>query len=353
MNVISEADIQEYKTEYRYPRPVMKGSGLEGAFDKLAVDIPFVFQHQGKYFMVYTGFDGEGYQSALAVSNDLLKWKFYTMLLERKTQGNRWDRNGGAVTWMIKRSDDLRKPAELRKINGKYWMIYHSYPESGYEAGAAEIGMAWSEDDELKQWNFLDKPVFSWKDGEAWERGGLYKACIVENNGIWYLFYNAKNEGDSWKEQIGIATSTDLVTWIRSDANPVLKNDPDSWDCTFVSDPYVIRDKDRWLCYYYGLGQIDPQDGLYHAEEGLALSKDLISWTKYKRPILSHGKAGTPDEHHAHKPAIFYKEGMLYHFYCGTSEAQKHDQIELFGEIRTICVATSKPIEECTEDEEL
>ena len=35
------------------------------------MDIPFDFFHEGKYYMVYTGFDGIGYQSALAQSDDL------------------------------------------------------------------------------------------------------------------------------------------------------------------------------------------------------------------------------------------------------------------------------------------
>ena len=35
--------IRKYLTPYRYPEPVLHGSGVEGAFDEKAVDIPFVF----------------------------------------------------------------------------------------------------------------------------------------------------------------------------------------------------------------------------------------------------------------------------------------------------------------------
>ncbi len=43
---------------------------------------------------------------------------------------------------------------KIKKVEGKYWLIYHSYPGNGYEEGAAEIGMAWSEDETLREWHF-------------------------------------------------------------------------------------------------------------------------------------------------------------------------------------------------------
>lgn len=89
-------------TPYRYPKSVLHGSGMEGAFDSMAVDIPFVFRHQDCFYMLYTGFDGKGYQSALAVSDDLLHWKHKAVILKRHMESDRWDRIGGAATWMIK-----------------------------------------------------------------------------------------------------------------------------------------------------------------------------------------------------------------------------------------------------------
>jgi predicted GH43/DUF377 family glycosyl hydrolase len=79
----TESLLKTYAAPYKYGRAVLEGSGVEGMFDSLAVDVPFVFRHQNKYFMLYTGFDGTGYQSALATSDDLLNWKHYGMVLER------------------------------------------------------------------------------------------------------------------------------------------------------------------------------------------------------------------------------------------------------------------------------
>ena len=37
------------------------------------------------------------------------------MILERHPETERWDRGGGAVTWLIKENDDLRKVPCLKK----------------------------------------------------------------------------------------------------------------------------------------------------------------------------------------------------------------------------------------------
>ncbi|MCR1841302.1 hypothetical protein [Murimonas intestini] len=333
---IHDERIQKYLTPYKYTRPVLTGSGIKGAFDEQAVDIPFVFWHGGLYHMLYTGFDGTGYQSALAVSDDLLNWKHKGMVLTRDLDSGRWDGIGGAATWMIKESDSLWDIPKLKKVDGKYWLVYHSYPGMGYEDGPAQIGLAWCEDEELLDWHRLDEPVFSWKDGEEWEAGGLYKACVIEHEGLWYMFYNAKNREARWTEQTGLATSRDLLHWERCRENPVLRVTEGAWDERFVSDPYVVRDGDMWINFYFGLGP-------GHAQEGLALSTDLIHWEKADSPILTHGKPGELDCTHAHKPSMLYADGRLYHFYCGTRPWQEGDPAKIYQEFRTLCVASDQP----------
>ena len=63
---------------------------------------------------------------------------------------------------------------------------YHAYPKPGLEEGAAVIGLCWSED--LFHWE-LEAPCLKPQDGQAWEHAGLYKACLFEYGGTYYLFY--------------------------------------------------------------------------------------------------------------------------------------------------------------------
>ncbi|MBW7461906.1 hypothetical protein K0U00_48430, partial [Paenibacillus sepulcri] len=139
---------------------------------------------------------------------------------------------------------------KLKKWKNRYWLIYHTYPEDGYEEGAGRFGLAWTEDESLLTWNRLPKPILTPEEGAEWERGGLYKECLLEHEGKFYLFYNAKNIPDGgrpWIEQTGLAVSSNLTDWERHAGNPVLQVSPDRWDSRFVSDPCVLRDGDRWV----------------------------------------------------------------------------------------------------------
>ncbi len=327
--------IQKYLTPYKYPRPVLVGSGVEGAFDSHAVDIPFVFFHNNLFYMMYTGFNGRGYQTALSVSTDLLNWRHRGVILKAES-GVGWDKVGAAGTWIIKDSDNLFDIPRLKKIGGRYWLAYHSYPSEGYEEGPAEIGLAWTEDESLLNWNRMQKPVLSWRDGRAWERGGLYKACIICKDNLYYMLYNAKDEAGEWKEQTGMAASRDLLHWERCGSNPVIKVSEGRWDERFVSDPYVVCDEGQWLNFYFGYDN-------KNAQEGLALSEDLVNWEKVENPILTHGSGEEFDGVHAHKAAVLFNDGILYHFYCSVRKSREGDKTSVWNEFRTISVAASRP----------
>lgn len=327
---------ERYSTPYKYALPVITGSGIPNRFDCKAVDCPFVFFHQGKFQMLYVCFDGYGYQTALAESGDLLHWNFKALVLRREDHVG-WDKVGAAGTWILKESDDIRAVPTLKKVDGRYWMVYHAYPEPGYEEGAASIGLAWCDDEALTRWHRLDKPVFTCTGGAEWEKGGLYKACILADRGKYLLFYNAKNTTYSaWAEQTGMAVSADLTHWNRDKGNPVLKVANGGWDSVFCSDPCVLRDGDRWLMFYFGF------DGR-HAQEGLAVSEDLRTWNKCPYPILRHGSKGELDEIHAHKPSVLTYNHTLYHFYCACRPSKAGDSSNNGGEFRCITVAASRP----------
>lgn len=330
-------EIARYLTPGKLGRPVLTGSGEPGAFDERAVDCPFVFWHGGRYCMMHVGFNGTGYQTALAQSDNLLDWSHVGLMLKRG-EGSGWDSKNTAGCWIL-RENDMNGLPKLKKWNNRYWLAYHTYPGDGYEEGPGRIGLAWTEDESLLTWNRLPEPILVPEEGAEWERGGLYKECLLEHEGTFYLFYNAKNippEGQSWTEQTGLAVSTDLTSWKRHPASPVLRVSPGRWDSRFVSDPCVLRDGDRWVMYFFGY------DGK-HAQDGIALSDNLVEWDKYAEPILTSGQEGEIDSTHAHKPSVVRHDGALYHFYCACRPYREGDRTRNFGtEFRTISAAVSR-----------
>jgi predicted GH43/DUF377 family glycosyl hydrolase len=186
--------------------------------------------------MTYIGFDGVGYQTALAVSDDLTDWKPLGVILKRGAN-QKWDSVGMAGSCILMDTYDLYKSPKPKKIDGKYWLFYHAYPGEGYETGPAAQGLAYTEDESLMEWKFLGGPVYTREGGGEWEAGGLYKSFVVENDGKYYMYYNAKNAAAAWTEQTGMAESKDMIHWTRYAENPVLPATKGAWDATFASDP--------------------------------------------------------------------------------------------------------------------
>ena len=67
--------IAAYRTPYKYPELILKATGSKQDFDGLSVDDPIVFRANGRFHMLYVGYDGTGYQTGLASSDNLLHWK--------------------------------------------------------------------------------------------------------------------------------------------------------------------------------------------------------------------------------------------------------------------------------------
>lgn len=324
--------ISPLATPHKVGRLLIAPALQVGAFDSHGADCPFPFRHDGRYFMTYVGFDGQGYRTGLASSPDLLEWKKEGLLLDRGPAGSVTEFNIAMTN--ILRDNALYGSGELRQIDGRFVASWHAYPTSGYEIGAAVIGLAYSRD--LKHWA-LTEPVLRAEDGAEWERGGLYKSWLMEHAGTFYLFYNAKNLTDSaWIEQTGVAISTDLKTWTRHPGNPLLPVGPaGAFDDLFASDPCVFRlDDGRWVMFYFG----NSSDG--HAREGAAISDDLLHWRKCDQVLVEVGAPGSVDSRHAHKPGMIARDGRLYHFYCAVAPAtgERGGNVNV-GEYRGISLA--------------
>lgn len=315
-----------YDTPYKWGKLVLAADPDPASFDSRAVDCPFVFHHDGKFHMTYLGFDGTGYQTGLASSTDLLHWTRRGCIL-RRDPANPITRYNVALNWIL-RDTRLRSRGDLKKVNGRYLGVFHAYPNPGYEAGPAVIGLCWSAD--LLKWEIGDICLRP-EDGADWENGGLYKPCLVEHRGTYYLFYNAKNREKRWREQTGVATSTDLKNWRRYEGNPIVRNGgAGSWDERFASDPCVMLDGRKWLLFYFGL------DAQGKARDLLATGDSPFRMTKTDRILIDVGPPGSVDSVYAHKPSVIWHRGALLHYYCAVSGKWP-------DEVRGISVASSRP----------
>lgn len=315
---------EEIKTPHKY------GLVMVPPHDSLKMDCPSVFKKGGKWYMTYLMYDGRGYETWLAESDDLLHWQEKGKIMSFSDTTD-WDVNqkagyialqdyewGGSYAW--------------EKYDGKYWMSYFGGDSRGYEAGILSIGMAYTGEspEKVHEWKRLDKPVLTPKDEDVswWDNSTMYKNSVIrdvnkETGHSFIMYYNAR--GDSINpargaERIGMAVSDDMKHWERFGKDPVINHHKG-----ISGDAYIQRINDVWVMFYFGAFW---KEGAFNR---FAVSNDLIHWKDWEGEDLISSSEDY-DEVFAHKSFVVKHDGVVYHFYCAVN---KKDQ-------RGIAVATSK-----------
>ena len=293
-------------------------------------DCPCVFQLPGQpnhWYMSFIAFDGNGYKSFIAESDDLLHWTNMRLAIGFGKEGE-FDHGGRVIGAFLYESYDIKAPRVLKKREGKFWSLFGAYPkQGGYEMRPGYEGIA-SSDDGLEWTRAQDSPTLSVYDSDCkdWERSCIYQPWLLESNGRFYDFYNAANGGT---EQTGLAFSDDLLKWQRHAANPVVPVRAGGYDEQFASDPKVYRDGDHWTMFYFGVGK----NG---AHIMAAFSRDLLHWTADPEPLYkASGNPSGLDAQYAHKTSIVYnpRNDTYYLYYCACGNKG-----------RGIGLLTSKPV---------
>jgi predicted GH43/DUF377 family glycosyl hydrolase len=276
--------------------------------------------------MLYVIFDGRGYETAIAESQDLLSWKPLGKILTYK-KDKTWDckQIGGYIalqdhTW--------GGSYELQTYDDKYWLSYLAGALEGYETDPLAIGIAWTKTPAKPlEWNRIkENPVLHPHDTDAreFEKKTLYKSNIIYDKERtlghpFVMFYNAKQQGKHI-ERIGMAVSDDMIHWKRFGDKPVIDNLKG-----ISGDPQITRIGNVWVMFYFG-AHWQPK-----AFDTFACSYDLVNWTKWTGPNIMQPSEPW-DTTYAHKPWMIYYNDTVYHFYCAVGDQG-----------RVIALATSKP----------
>ena len=72
------------------------------------VHCPFAFRHDNRFYLTFVAFDGAGYQTGLAVSEDLVHWEKQGAILKRDPSSPVLKHNV-AMNWIL-RENGLRSP---------------------------------------------------------------------------------------------------------------------------------------------------------------------------------------------------------------------------------------------------
>jgi predicted GH43/DUF377 family glycosyl hydrolase len=316
---------EEIKTPYKY------GLVLVPEDNGKMVDSPSIFCYQGTWYMIYIVFDGQGYETWIARSDNLLQWQ--TMGRIMSFTADTWDANQKAG-YIALQDFTWGGSYKVEKYKKRYWMSYLGGADHGYEAGILGIGVAYTDAlHKVREWQRLKNPVLlpGDKDARWYDNETIYKSSVIHDKSKtlghpFVMFYNAKGQlitqGKNSAERIAIAVSDNMVEWKRLGDRPVIDHQ------TGISgDAFITKIGDVWVMFYFGARW---RPGAF---ERFACSYDLVHWTKWEGKDLIV-PSEPYDNVYAHKPFVIKYKGIVYHFYCAVN---KQDQ-------RGIAVATSKDI---------
>ncbi|MGI9609748.1 MAG: glycosyl hydrolase family 32 [Acidimicrobiia bacterium] len=153
----------------------------------------------------------------------------------------------------------------------------------------ATVGHAVSTD--LRTWTVLPDALHPGRSG-SWDDVATWTGSIISHNNLWYLFYTGTSHSEEGRiQRIGLATSTDLVTWDKHGNDPLMQAD-DRWYETIGDsewpeeawrDPWVFEADSTFHALITARANHGPSDG--RGVIGHATSNDLLNWNV--QPALS------------------------------------------------------------------
>lgn len=320
---------EEVKTPHKYGLILVPDS------NKYKMDCPTIFRHNGQWVMTYIVFDGRGYETWLAHSENLIDWDVQGKIMQF-TDTTDWDSNqkaGYPSLINYKWGGDYA----INLYDGKYWMSYFGGNTRGYEKGLLSLGMAYTNNNPatLHEWERLEKPVLMSTDEDAgwYDNSTMYKSFIIEDKEQltghpFVMYYNARGDSinpNRGAERISMAVSDDMVNWQRYENNPLLNHHKG-----ITGDAVIQKIGDVYVMFYFRAYWPEGRTVVYNS---FACSYDLQNWTQWEGTHLIE-PSESYDNLFAHKAYVIKHDGIVYHFY---------NAVDKLGN-RGIALATSEDI---------
>ena len=184
----------------------------------------------------------------------------------------------------------------IRGKDGR-WHFYGIGGSKGFAHGSSPFLLD-------REWDTEERPFpVEW---DPWREIHLWAPHVVENNGLYYMFYCAGAK-TGYTYRMHLATSPDLKNWTRHGENPLFS---DGFD---ARDPMVLKVGDRWVMYY--CANTDHRGGNHVV--AYRLSDDLVHWGERHIAFVDprRHKAGGPTE----SPFVV-RRGDTYYLFIGPRE---------------------------------
>jgi predicted GH43/DUF377 family glycosyl hydrolase len=283
-----------YRWEQR-AEPVL-GRGAPGEWDSVDALNPSVVRFHGGLLNLYSGFDGKTWHTGVADSIDGLTWRKRGRVI-----------SPAAATW---EGGYIAANGAVLAANGEllYW----------YQAGdPPRIGLARSAD--ARSWVKASRPVLEPGPIGSWDERGIGDPYVIRAGSDFYMFYLGMDRAR--RQRLGVARSSDGVSWIRLRSNPVLELGADrSFDENGLGEPAVWTAGGRYWMLYTG------RDRHENRRIGLAESLDGVRWQRSDAaPVLSG--SGAWDSKVVCDPTVDVVDGTVRVWFGGGNEPRPDERL--------------------------
>jgi len=206
------------------------------------------------------------------------------------------------------------------QVDGKYWMFYPGYADASADV---KIGIATNTDlygDWTKDYDnspCLEPSASGWDSKALASTGSL--TVFKDSDGVYKMLY-AGCASLGWYDQIGLATSNNLIDWTKHGSNPIITYGPaDSWEERGIYDMAVWKNDTTYIVIYTG------QNDETLEKMGLATGTSIEVLTKNLANPIMYGQQ-TWDSKGISDFAIIYTD-KYYIFYEGENATPASEKL--------------------------
>jgi len=199
-------------------------------------------------------------------------------------------------------------------FDGKIFRMWFS----GIDTKDNLLGIGYATSSDGLKWVENVQPVLT--AGVAWEGNYISVGSVVWTGSefmMWYRGVGGQQGSAQAHGAVGLATSSDGVSWAKYSGNPVMATG--SVDSDFISTPYVIQAGSSFKMWYSCKNPLTSYSICY------ATSNDGMSWTKQSSPVLM-GASGW-ETGGIYSPAVIYDGTTYGMWYTGENDNGMYPQI--------------------------
>jgi predicted GH43/DUF377 family glycosyl hydrolase len=252
------------------PEPSLRTSP-ENHWDSVDLLNPSVIYWRGQYWNYYSGFDGKTWRTGVAVSPDGSSWRKLDQNPVLSPAGGSWDSeyisaNGAAIVFRDR--------------------VFYYY-QGRNKGHVTEIGFATSADGVAFVRN--TSPVLLPGPAGAWDETAVGDPYVIEHGRNLYLYFTGMNRAGV--QRLGVAKSTDGITWAKHPGNPILDiGATGDFDSRGLGEPSLIQVGNSFVMLYTGRNDLEQRS------LGIAQSLDGIDWRRQTPKGLPVPRAGWNSE---------------------------------------------------------